>query len=331
MPILLGITAIVGLILLANVIDREQEADYGRYFDWFLLIINVGLGLMGLLYMFLPSGILARLQADGAIQGVDLQRIGIGFFCMGVWGGLISVQQVRRVLANWLPLSETRAVHTLALALSGYVVGYTITTLAATGLEDLAETAVATDLTLVVGQQLLFAVIAFLGVGLFTRRRDEEVRIRLGLKRLTGYQLGQGVIIIGALVVVQWVTGFVSFLLNPEQLELVDGISGTLLGEFDTVWEWFALALSAGIGEELLFRGALQPVLGLWVTAVIFAVAHIQYGFSAITVGIFIIGVALGYVRRYGGTTMAIFVHFGYNFVLGLLTLLAQSLQQSIQ
>ncbi len=34
------------------------------------------------------------------------------------------------------------------------------------------------------------------------------------------------------------------------------------------------LALASGIGEEALFRGALQPVVGLWWTSLLFAAAH---------------------------------------------------------
>jgi membrane protease YdiL (CAAX protease family) len=39
---------------------------------------------------------------------------------------------------------------------------------------------------------------------------------------------------------------------------------------------WFGLC--AGIGEELLFRGALQPLLGIWWTGLIFALAHYGTG-----------------------------------------------------
>ena len=38
--------------------------------------------------------------------------------------------------------------------------------------------------------------------------------------------------------------------------------------------EVVALALLSGVGEELFFRGAMQPSWGLWPTAVIFAVVH---------------------------------------------------------
>lgn len=34
------------------------------------------------------------------------------------------------------------------------------------------------------------------------------------------------------------------------------------------------VSLCAGIGEELLFRGAIQPVAGIWITSVIFVAVH---------------------------------------------------------
>ena len=42
-----------------------------------------------------------------------------------------------------------------------------------------------------------------------------------------------------------------------------------------TTWQMLGVALSAGAGEELLFRGAMQPALGLIPTAIIFGLAHI--------------------------------------------------------
>jgi membrane protease YdiL (CAAX protease family) len=39
---------------------------------------------------------------------------------------------------------------------------------------------------------------------------------------------------------------------------------------------WFGLC--AGIGEELLFRGSLQPLLGIWWTGLLFALAHYGTG-----------------------------------------------------
>jgi len=36
----------------------------------------------------------------------------------------------------------------------------------------------------------------------------------------------------------------------------------------------FAISICAGVGEELLFRGAVQPWLGIWLTAFIFVALH---------------------------------------------------------
>lgn len=42
------------------------------------------------------------------------------------------------------------------------------------------------------------------------------------------------------------------------------------LGEKEIIF----VSLCAGFGEELLFRGAIQPLLGIWITAVIFVAIH---------------------------------------------------------
>jgi len=111
-------------------------------------------------------------------------------------------------------------------------------------------------------------------------------------------------------------------LVDSSQAEQLSGINEALLGNFDTVWEWFLLAAAAGLGEELLFRGALQPIFGILPTSLIFAVSHVQYGLTPATVAIFLLAVILGIIRKRSNTTVAILVHAGYNFILGLITLL---------
>ena len=39
-------------------------------------------------------------------------------------------------------------------------------------------------------------------------------------------------------------------------------------------WQILIIALCSGIGEELFFRGLLQPWLGLWLTSILFGIAH---------------------------------------------------------
>lgn len=74
------------------------------------------------------------------------------------------------------------------------------------------------------------------------------------------------------------------------------------------------LGLSAGVGEELAMRGALQPRLGLVFTAVVFASLHVHYSWIGMGT-ILLLGVALGLIRQRTSTTVAILVHTAYDFV----------------
>ena len=89
-----------------------------------------------------------------------------------------------------------------------------------------------------------------------------------------------------------------------------------------TVGGAVVLGLSAGISEELLFRGAVQPRLGLLLASILFAVGHVQYGFTVATLEVFVIGLVLGLVRNRTNTTICILIHAGYNSVGVLLGLL---------
>ena len=83
------------------------------------------------------------------------------------------------------------------------------------------------------------------------------------------------------------------------------------------------IALAAGVGEELLFRGALQPLLGIWITSVAFVLVHVRaYRLDTLnkrvliqSLSIFVIGVALGYIAIYAGLLTAIMVHAGMDAV----------------
>ena len=77
------------------------------------------------------------------------------------------------------------------------------------------------------------------------------------------------------------------------------------------------LGVSAGVGEELLLRGALQPRTGLVWASVIFALAHVQYTWFGIGV-VALFGIALGLVRQRTNTTTAIVVHGLYDILAAL-------------
>jgi uncharacterized protein len=80
------------------------------------------------------------------------------------------------------------------------------------------------------------------------------------------------------------------------------------------------LGLAAAIGEETLFRGALQPRFGLILTSVLFALMHSQYGFSLSTAFVLALGIVLGVTRERANTSTAMIVHAIYNMTVGVLT-----------
>lgn len=84
-----------------------------------------------------------------------------------------------------------------------------------------------------------------------------------------------------------------------------------------TGWNPIWIAVAAGFGEELLFRGALQPLIGIWLTSVLFVLVHIRaYRFNKLnkrvllqSFSIFVISLVFGYVAIYLGLITAMIVH----------------------
>ncbi len=82
--------------------------------------------------------------------------------------------------------------------------------------------------------------------------------------------------------------------------------------------EIIILALASSIGEELLFRGAMQPWLGLWPQAIIFAALHVgpSVRFLPWTASAFVLGLVFGLVYDWTGDLGApIVAHFTINYL----------------
>ncbi len=333
MELIFGGLFLAGLILTANLLTLRNNSSENTVFRWLLFALNLPLLLVGLSLLAIPTDIFQELlqgQQQQILTGESLKAMAPAILFIALWGMVTTLMPVQRLLARLIPIQPGSPIHTLALVFSGYLMGNSALTLSQGGIEGLAETAEPTSLAFFAFSELLFAVTGFLGVGWLIRRKGQKLLIRLGLERPTPRQLLSGVGWIIVLVILQIIAGILWTTFNPEQAAALENINSALLGDFDTVWEWLILALAAGIGEEILFRGAIQPIFGLWFTSFIFAVIHVQYGFTPVTVFIIFLAVILGIIRRRTNTTVAIFVHAGYNFVLGLLALLATYLEQFV-
>ena len=330
MSILIISLPILAVIFAANLVDARGNARARTIFNLLLFALNLLFVIAGLALRFLPPEVMAF--ADPGLQLLDQSAAGATLIGIGLWGMLVSLKPVRVTLARVLPMLKSESpVHTLALAAVGYLLGNAAISLAPGALDALAESGLEATLVDVLAQQFVFVIAAFAGVGLLVRRDSEALNERLGLARPTARQLWTGVRWMVFFVFLQGCISATWALFQPAEVEQLSGINEALLGSFDTVWEWFLLAAAAGMGEELLFRGALQPIFGIIPTSLIFAVAHVQYGLSPATLAIFLLSVVLGIIRKRSNTTVAILVHAGYNFILGLLSLLAVYLEPLIR
>ncbi len=323
----IGIIAI-SLIMLANILVVRNRTREQKAFSWLLLLINLPLFLVSLLLLLGSEARINEFQTEIGTNLNNIRLFGLILFLMAIWSLVAVIQPVRQVLAKIMPLDPASPVHTLALVFSGYLVGQSALTLSQGGLDGLAQNVAPTSVAFFVLSELLFVVIAIFGVGLLIRRNGHEVNQRLGLTRPKPIHLVWGIGLILILVFLQAMAGAIWALLFQDQAELLNDVNALLLTNIDTVWDRLILAIAAGVGEELLFRGALQPVFGLGFTAVLFGIVHVQYGFTPILLFVIFLAIVLGLVRRYFSNTMAIFIHAGYNFVLGLLALLAVYLEQ---
>lgn len=154
-------------------------------------------------------------------------------------------------------------------------------------------------------------VLALGGVGYRIRRDLRETLARLGLfdvKSRDWIVIGVGVV---ALVVLnagaEWAqhTWFPALWASDQRVNRM--IAGGL-----SQWDTLLLGVSAGVGEELALRGALQPKLGVFLTSLLFALLHVQYSWFGVGI-ILLLGLVLGTIRNRTSTTVAILVHALYD------------------
>jgi hypothetical protein len=175
----------------------------------------------------------------------------------------------------------------------------------------------------ILASQLPFVIVALLGVGAFIRLGPRETLARLGYGPISLRHVGLVALFILAAFAVSLGADYLFSQLQPDLYRKVGEISGTLfnprgLSLVSAVLFALLIGVGAGLGEETLFRGAVQPVFGIPATSVLFASMHVQYGPSLLLGYIFVLSIGLGLLRRYINTTASFLAHAGYN-TLGIL------------
>ena len=322
-------------VVAANVSERHRTRPYTsqdsrtqalldralRAMPYALLIVAnlVMLGFMGLVLLnALMRALMPELVAPEALT-VNWLVVSVALLLTAILAFLPLLSGVRRWLARWLPIDPDSVVHMTALVFAIYQIGLSLGQIALIGGP---QTLIQSEMALTVWDVILsgipLALLALAGVGLLIRRDGRSALERLGLRGLTVKQLllaaGVTAFLLGLDFLVNWAWQAV----DPTNFDLLQKVSDNLFGGLATIGGALALGLSAGISEELLFRGAVQPRLGMLLTAILFAIGHLQYGLSIATLEVFVIGLALGLVRKRTHTTVCILIHAAYN-TLGML------------
>jgi uncharacterized protein len=330
------------ILLLANLAEQRKErgnsglgfAVFSYALLCFLYAVLILLGLvLQLVGLVAAAGLAPSPTANIALRPEllpSLASMGASLWIPSVLGMILLAPPVRRLIARVVPIDPSSTVHAVALSYVMLVVVNLAFTMAM-GLGNLADLieqsnsegiSQASSLTGLWAQALAFVVLALIGVGWLTRRRWRPVLERLAIVRPSVAHLamalatgaGLALLILAVSAVLDWAS-----LGNKE----VDRLSEALFGPLtQSTLGILTLGLAAGISEEALFRGALQPRFGLGLTAVTFMLVHSQYGLSPASLMIFVVALVLGVMRQRTDTTTCMVTHATYNISVALLSLL---------
>lgn len=332
--LLVMMTPMAVILLFANRAERSRErGENSQGFEFVAYLLDGGLQLMtlfagailaslGRVQTLLPSG-----SGSAAFPGMDLenpQLLAWGLMACGLVGLVVLLPPVRRLLARVLPINPASTVHAVALSMTTLIALQLFLTLAI-GLGNLADGMVeeggGVTIATVWIQALLFAALGFVGVGWPVRLTFSQTMERLGITRLTlgrfGVGLGLTAVMIGTLIAISAAASFFGIGFD----ENVSNLSEQLLGDlFLSPFGIATIGLAAALGEETIFRGALQPRFGILFTSLLFALTHSNYGITLSTLIVFVLGIILGLARKRYNTSTAMVIHAGYNIVLGILS-----------
>lgn len=321
-------------VLVANYADRHRRQPYqgsdpqlNRLLDRALeylphaSLVAINLLILGVSGLAVLNELATRLVPEATAQqqgalATNWLLLALAAFVTALLGFLPLFRRVRAWVARWLKIDPDSRVHMTALAYAIYQIGLSLGQMALIGSpENLAEVGLSLTIWDVLLSGLPLLAFALVGVGLWIRRNGRQVLERLGLTGITWRQLLAAAGILVLLLGLDFVVNQLWQEVDPFGYDVMEEVMNTLFGGLTTIVGAVVLGLSAGISEELLFRGAVQPRLGLVFAALLFTIGHLQYGLTAATLEVFLIGLILGLVRNRANTTLCIIIHAGYNMI----------------
>jgi membrane protease YdiL (CAAX protease family) len=243
------------------------------------------------------------------VAGVPFWLLAAALLLAGGMGAGCLIAPVRSRLLRPLGLDPRSAVHTVA------AIAFALTLLLAAGdfieLQSTSDEATPIYPTDPFASFLSDTTLALAGVGLLQTRTLRAAIARLDLKPLGMRQLAWAVAAAALLRASIGLMEHAESILFPALSALEDRFDYEFVNIPPLVGA-ILVSFSAGAGEEILFRGALQPRLGIVLTALLFATTHTQYQLPGLVM-IFLVGIALGLMKQRTSTTFVVSVHALYD------------------
>lgn len=289
------VAAALGLVYWANRARTDHSADVGLY----------------LLFGF-PGGLLTVAGMAGLVNG---QHWGALLLGLGLALALPLVKQFRAALADITPMDPSSPIDMSGLAILLAVIMITAYSLRNSSPADTGSVGAGS----LIVNLIIFVALAVVAVGYRIHRSGRETLCRLGLHRPSAKAVALALLAVIGCFIISVVASLVTKSLQPELFDSLQKSLPDLTSNIQNPLGAALLGLTAGVGEEIFFRGAIQPRFGIFLTAALFALLHAQYGWSWIIAGLFGIGILLGIERKYLGTPASIITHAVYNFLVVLL------------
>lgn len=272
----------------------------------------------GVTFLFGALDIAGAGTTSAGSSGHSPLFLDVGIMATAVVAAALVSKPVRERIARILPVDPDNPVHALALVLAVILFGTQVSSITFT--DVLAADRALSPLTLadLLTQEIPFLILAAAGVGIFIRRSTSQATARLGLVVPRWWQVALALAGAGGFVAFGQGMDALSHAWTPQIARQVEATTKHLFGGLGGPVDIAVLALAPGICEEILFRGALQPRIGLLATALLFTSIHTQYGLSLDTLSVFVIAIGLGLIRQYANTTASCICHVAYNLVVGI-------------
>jgi membrane protease YdiL (CAAX protease family) len=271
--------------------------------------------IVGIYLLFgIPGGLLTvaglALTVNGLNEGPFVLAIGLALT-------LPLIRPFGKLMASFTPYDPKSAIDLTGLSILLALMAFlAVSVLTATGEEEIVTASSTISLVFsLIFTMLTFVSLAYIAVGYRIWRTGPEATERLGVRMPTLRTIGIGFAFVIPVMVMNMIGGILVQIFQPGITDDLDKTLDSMTQGIQNPLGALLIGLTAGIGEELFFRGALQPRFGIVLTALAFALMHQQYELSWVMLGMFGIGILLGIERQRYGTVAAIVTHATMNII----------------